>query len=400
MPSSACDVADYRRPGAVSGPRWCDRSVFDSWLESGVGVSITSMNPRDRPGPEAEPACPRARGVVRSGIMPPPAQPRTAPDCGRSLSTAKPCAARAPTSPGRSPCSPRWTTPVMSWPRARSPTKQRVPRLPAPARQRRPDQHGHHRRRPAHPARPRHLPPRARCPLHRPGRCRPSRPLRPRPPSALARDHARPPRPHPGPSPPGDPTAEDHRLRSPPLSRRTSGPPSRSLGEGLHERQAHHRARLPDHQPAARRGHRRPARRLDQRALEDRKPSAPRPRPDVPRGRLQDPCRPSPAHHGRPAQPRHRRPPSRRPHQHRRRPTSHRPRLTKAPGRPRPHRMKPGRPRSGNSPWLDTRAVSPTAPPPRSCTSGSSSAWRGAGRSPTRASGRSAGPGGTSSTPR
>ncbi|MDX3387316.1 hypothetical protein PV682_38620 [Streptomyces niveiscabiei] len=31
--------------------------------------------------------------------------------------------ARAPTSPGTSPCSQRWTTPVTSWPSARSPTR-------------------------------------------------------------------------------------------------------------------------------------------------------------------------------------------------------------------------------------------------------------------------------------
>jgi predicted transposase YbfD/YdcC len=37
------------------------------------------------------------------------------------------------------------------------------------------------------------------------------------------------------------------------------------------------------------RGYQRPARRLDQRALEDRKPAAPRPRPHVPRGRLRNP---------------------------------------------------------------------------------------------------------------
>jgi Transposase DDE domain len=38
-------------------------------------------------------------------------------------------------------------------------------------------------------------------------------PVRPRPPPALERDHARPPRPHPSPPPPGDPAAEDRRLR-------------------------------------------------------------------------------------------------------------------------------------------------------------------------------------------
>jgi hypothetical protein len=42
-------------------------------------------------------------------------------------------------------------------------------------------------------------------------------------------------------------------------------------------------------------------------------------------------------------QPRHRRPPPGRPHQHRRRSTPHRPRLPQAPGRPRPHRMNPDR---------------------------------------------------------
>ncbi|MEV5645603.1 hypothetical protein AB0L67_36660 [Streptomyces flaveolus] len=44
------------------------------------------------------------------------------------------------------------------------------------------------------------------------------------------------------------------------------------------------------------------ARHVDQRALEDRKPSAPRPGPHLPRGRLHNPYRPSPARHGRPAQ--------------------------------------------------------------------------------------------------
>ncbi|WP_236062117.1 transposase family protein [Actinacidiphila acididurans] len=42
------------------------------------------------------------------------ARPRPVPGCGRSPSTAKPCTARAPASPGTSPCSPRWTTPVTS----------------------------------------------------------------------------------------------------------------------------------------------------------------------------------------------------------------------------------------------------------------------------------------------
>ncbi|MFI5888302.1 ISAs1 family transposase [Streptomyces sp. NPDC051554] len=59
----------------------------------------------------------------RSATSSPPASPRPAPDYGRSLSTARPCAAHAPTSPGTSPCSPRWTTPDTSWPSARSPTK-------------------------------------------------------------------------------------------------------------------------------------------------------------------------------------------------------------------------------------------------------------------------------------
>jgi len=45
-------------------------------------------------------------------------------------------------------------------------------------------------------------------------------------------------------------------------------------------------------------------------ALGHRKSPAPRPRPHLPRGRLQDPRRPSPAHPGRPAQSRPRRPPS------------------------------------------------------------------------------------------
>jgi hypothetical protein len=45
------------------------------------------------------------------------------PGLRRSLLTARPCAARAPTSPGTSPCSQRWTTPVTSWPSARSPTR-------------------------------------------------------------------------------------------------------------------------------------------------------------------------------------------------------------------------------------------------------------------------------------
>ncbi|MEV5646337.1 DnaB-like helicase C-terminal domain-containing protein [Streptomyces flaveolus] len=51
------------------------------------------------------------------------------------------------------------------------------------------------------------------------------------------------------------------------------------------------------------------ARHVDQRALEGRKPSAPRPGPHLPRGPLHNPYRPSPARHGRPAQSRHRRPP-------------------------------------------------------------------------------------------
>ena len=134
-----------------------------------------------------------------------------------------------------------------------------IPAFRAPAGQRRPDRHGHHRRGAADPARSRHLPPRARRPLHRPGQGQPSRSVRPRPPPALARDHARPLRPHPGPPPPGDPAAEDRRLRPPRLPRRTPGPASRALEEGLHHPQAHHRARLPDHQPAARRGYRRPS---------------------------------------------------------------------------------------------------------------------------------------------
>ncbi|MEU0649278.1 transposase family protein [Streptomyces umbrinus] len=59
-----------------------------------------------------------------------PAPPRPVPDCGRSLLTARLCAARAPASPGTSPCSQRWTTPAMSWPSARSPTRAtRSPRL-------------------------------------------------------------------------------------------------------------------------------------------------------------------------------------------------------------------------------------------------------------------------------
>ncbi|MFE9313218.1 ISAs1 family transposase [Streptomyces sp. NPDC006706] len=103
----------------------------------------------------------------------------------------------------------------------------------------------------------------------------------------------------------------------------------------------HHQARLPDHQPAVRHGDRRPARGVDQRALEDRESPAPRPRPNLPRGRLQDPRRSPPTHHGRPAQPCHRRPPSGRPHQHRRRPPLHRPRLPQIPDRPRPHRPMP-----------------------------------------------------------
>lgn len=44
---------------------------------------------------------------------------RAAPDCGRSPSTARPCAAHAPLPPPTSPCSPRWTTPATSWPSAR-----------------------------------------------------------------------------------------------------------------------------------------------------------------------------------------------------------------------------------------------------------------------------------------
>ncbi|WP_280885708.1 transposase family protein [Streptomyces sp. LBL] len=59
----------------------------------------------------------------RSEPSSPPAPPRPALDCGRSLPTARPCAARAPTPPGTSPCSPRWTTPVTNWPSARSPTR-------------------------------------------------------------------------------------------------------------------------------------------------------------------------------------------------------------------------------------------------------------------------------------
>lgn len=80
------------------------------------------------------------------------------------------------------------------------------------------------------------------------------------------------------------------------------------------------------------------------------KSPAPRPRPHFPRGRLQDPRRSPPTHHGRPAQPCHRRPPSGRSHQHRRRPPLHRPRLAQIPDRPRPHKMNPDRSRSCKRP--------------------------------------------------
>ncbi|MET7354773.1 ISAs1 family transposase [Streptomyces mirabilis] len=106
--------------------------------------------------------------------------------------------------------------------------------------------------------------------------------------------------------------------------------------------------------PGTATGDRPPARGLDQRTLAHRKSPAPRPRPHFPRGRLQDPRRLPPTHHGRPAQPRHRRPPSGRSHQHRRRPPLHRPRLPQTPDRPRPHRMNPNGPRSRKGPCIQT----------------------------------------------
>jgi hypothetical protein len=99
----------------------------------------------------------------------PPAPPRPAPDCWRSLSTARPSVACAPPRPRTSRCSPQWTTRSRPRPAPGRRQKQRDPRLQAPAGHHRPDRHGHHRRRPAHPARPRHLPPRTRRPLHSPG---------------------------------------------------------------------------------------------------------------------------------------------------------------------------------------------------------------------------------------
>ncbi|MFJ8938801.1 ISAs1 family transposase [Streptomyces sp. NPDC102365] len=117
--------------------------------------------------------------------------------------------------------------------------------------------------------------------------------------------------------------------------RREAGSPSRALETGLHQREAHHRTRLPDHQPAARDGNRRPTRCLDPRTLDDREPAAPRPRPHLSRGRVQSPHRRPAPHHGQPAQPRHQRPPPGRPHQHRRSPPPDRPRPTPTPDRPR-----------------------------------------------------------------
>ncbi|WP_373300783.1 transposase [Streptomyces chromofuscus] len=52
----------------------------------------------------------------------------------------------------------------------------------------------------------------ARSPLHHPGQGQPSRPLRPHPPPALARDHPRPLRSNPGPPRPEKPAAEDLHL--------------------------------------------------------------------------------------------------------------------------------------------------------------------------------------------
>ncbi|MCM1972635.1 ISAs1 family transposase [Streptomyces sp. G1] len=62
------------------------------------------------------------------------------------------------------------------------------------------------------------------------------------------------------------------------------------------------------------------------RPLAHREPASPRPRPHLPRGRLEDPYPPPAPRHGRPAQPRRRRPPPGRPHQYRSRPPPHRPR--------------------------------------------------------------------------
>ncbi|MFF0228557.1 transposase [Streptomyces sp. NPDC004629] len=61
------------------------------------------------------------------------------------------------------------------------------------------------------------------------------------------------------------------------LPRRPSGPPDRASEAGAGHREADHRARLPDHQPAAWPGIRRSARLVDQKPLGYRDPSAPRP---------------------------------------------------------------------------------------------------------------------------
>lgn len=117
---------------------------------------------------------------------------------------------------------------------------------------------------------------------------------------------------------------------------------SKCAGDGTSAPQTDHRAGPPDHQPATRRSNRRPARRLGQGPLEERKPSAPRPRPHLPRGRLEDPHGPPAPDHGRTPQPRHRRPPPGRTDQHRRRPAGTPPATTTGPLPPSASPDEPG----------------------------------------------------------
>ncbi|MEU6496886.1 ISAs1 family transposase [Streptomyces sp. NPDC046984] len=85
----------------------------------------------------------------------------------------------------------------------------------------------------------------------------------------------------------------------------------------------------------ARSRHRRTARQLDPRALEDREPAPPRPRHDLHRGRLHHPDRQPAPRDGKPPQPRDQCVPPGRSHQHRRRLPPHRTRPTTTPDSPR-----------------------------------------------------------------